>query len=106
MHGPSGYALGLISSFDSKENKDNLYRGEDCMEKFCKDLRNQAMKIINYEKKEMIPLTDNEIGFAKGKKFVIYVKNNFVLMKMIRVKLEIIVITLKNLEELLIIFVI
>ena len=46
MHGPSGYALGLISSFDSKENKDNLYRGEDCMEKFCKDLRNQAMKII------------------------------------------------------------
>ena len=58
------------------------------------------------KKKEMIPLTDNEIGFTKGKKFVICVKNNFVLMKMIRVKLEIIVITLKNLEELLIIFVI
>ena len=27
---------------------------------FCKDLRNQAMKIINYEKKKMIPLTDEE----------------------------------------------
>ena len=27
---------------------------------FCKDLKDQAMKIINYEKKEMIPLTDEE----------------------------------------------
>ena len=27
---------------------------------FCKDLKNQAKKIINYEKKKMIPLTDNE----------------------------------------------
>ena len=27
---------------------------------FCKDLKEQAMKIINYEKKEMIPLTDEE----------------------------------------------
>ena len=30
------------------------------MEMFCKDLRDQAMKINNYEKKEMIPLTDEE----------------------------------------------
>ena len=30
------------------------------MEMFCKDLRNLAMKIINYEKKEMIPLTNEE----------------------------------------------
>ena len=27
---------------------------------FCKDLRNQAMKIINYEKKKIIPLTSEE----------------------------------------------
>ena len=27
---------------------------------FCKNLKDQAMKIINYEKKEMIPLTDEE----------------------------------------------
>ena len=27
---------------------------------FCKGLKNQEMKIINYEKKEMIPLTDEE----------------------------------------------
>ena len=30
------------------------------MEMFCKDLRDQAMEIINYEKKEIIPLTDEE----------------------------------------------
>ena len=30
------------------------------MKIFCKDLKDQAMKIINYEKKEMIPLTDKE----------------------------------------------
>ena len=27
------------------------------MKKFCKDLRQQATKIINYKKKKMIPLT-------------------------------------------------
>ena len=30
------------------------------MERFCKDLREHAMKITNYEKKEMIPLTSKE----------------------------------------------
>ena len=30
------------------------------MERFCKDLRDHAMKIINYEEKQMIPLTDKE----------------------------------------------
>ena len=30
------------------------------MKIFCKDLKDQAMKMINYEKKEIIPLTDEE----------------------------------------------
>ena len=30
------------------------------MKMFCKDLKEKAMKIINYGKKEMIPLTDKE----------------------------------------------
>ena len=30
------------------------------MKMFCKDLKYQAIKIINYEKKQMIPLTDEE----------------------------------------------
>ena len=30
------------------------------MKKFCKDLREHATKIINYEKKDMVPLTKKE----------------------------------------------
>ena len=47
-------------SFDKKENKLNYYRGKDCIEKLCKKLKERAMKIINYEEKEMIPLTKEE----------------------------------------------
>ena len=40
-------------SFDKKENKLNYYRGKDCIEKLCKKLKECAMKIINYEEKEI-----------------------------------------------------
>ena len=46
--------------FDKTKNKLDYYRGEDCMKKFCLDLREHATKIINYEKKKMIPLTKKE----------------------------------------------
>ena len=59
-HEPSGYALSLICSFDKTKNKHNFYRGRDCIEKFCKDLKELGTEIINYDKKEMIPLTENE----------------------------------------------
>ena len=32
----------------------------DCIEKLCEKLKKHAMKIINYEKKEMIPITKEE----------------------------------------------
>ena len=77
------------------------------MEKFCKDLREHAMRIINYEKKEIIPLTDEKISFMKSKKSVTYVKKNLVLIMTKSIAKElIIVITQENLEELLIVFVI
>ena len=31
-----------------------------CVDKLCKKLKKRAMKIINYEEKEVIPLTDEE----------------------------------------------
>ena len=37
------------------------------METFCKDLREHAAEIINYEKKEMIPLTNEENESYKAK---------------------------------------
>ena len=59
-HTPSGYSLFTHCSFDETKNKLDYYRGEDCMKKFCKDLREHATKINNYEKKDMIPLTKKE----------------------------------------------
>ena len=47
----SGYSLFKNYSFDSTKNKQNCYRSKECMEKFCKDLKENMMKIINYEKK-------------------------------------------------------
>ena len=59
-HTPSGYSLFTHCSFNKTENKPSYYRGKDCMKKFCKDLRTHATKLINYEKKKMIPLTIKE----------------------------------------------
>ena len=57
-HTPSGYSLFPNFSFDETKNKLDCYKGEDCMERFCKDIKDHAMKIINYQEEEMIPLTD------------------------------------------------
>ena len=51
-HIPSGFSLSTISSFKNIENKHDVYRGKDCMEKFCEFLRNHAMKVINFKKKK------------------------------------------------------
>ena len=50
-HEPSGYSLCLICSFNPKENKHDLYRGRDCIEKVCQDLKELATEIINYKEK-------------------------------------------------------
>ena len=44
--------MSTICLFRSIENKYNLYRGKDCMKKFCEFLREHAMKIINLKKKK------------------------------------------------------
>ena len=59
-HTPSGYSLFTHCSFGKTNNKFDCYRGEDCMKKFCKNLKEHATKIINYEKKKIIPLTRKE----------------------------------------------
>ena len=60
-HKPSGYAWRSIFSFDDTKNRCYFYRGNDCIEKFRKDLKELGTKIINFEEKEMIPLTNKEI---------------------------------------------
>ena len=73
-HTPSGYSLFTHCSFDKTKNKLDYYRGEDCMKKFCEDLREHATKIINCKKNKMIPLTIKEEIYYINKKFVIYMQ--------------------------------
>ena len=80
-HVPPGYSIFTHCSFDESKNKLNYYRKDDCMNKFCKDLREHVIKIINYEKKKMIPLTTEEkIYHNKQKICYIYVKKNLIIM--------------------------
>ena len=38
-----------ICWFRSIENKQDVYRGKDCMNEFCEFLRERAMKIISFK---------------------------------------------------------
>ena len=60
-HIPCGYWVSSTWAFYHIENKDTLYRGEDCMKKFCKSLREHTKNIINFEKNKMLPLTKKEL---------------------------------------------
>ena len=65
-HTPSGYSLFIHCSFDTTKNKTDYYRGKNCMQNFCLDLRQHATKMINYEKKKEMILLPNE-----GKKHIL-----------------------------------
>ena len=56
------------------------------MQGFCNDLRYDAMKIINYAEKGMIPLTDEENKSYKKQKNVIYVKKSLILITIKSIK--------------------
>ena len=76
-HTPSGYSLFTHYSFDKAKNKLDYYRGDNCMEKFCKDLREHATKVINYEKKDMIPLAKKEERHHNKQKVCYICKKEF-----------------------------
>ena len=40
-----------------------------CTKKLCDDLKDLAMEVINLEKNEMVPLTDDEIKYCKKWKY-------------------------------------
>ena len=73
------------------------------MKKFCESLRERAIKIINYEKKKMIPLANKQQDSYERQKSAIFSNKslniNTSLFKIIA-KLKTIVITLVNKEVL------
>ena len=89
-HTPSGYSIFTHCSFDKSKNKLNYYRGEDCMKKFWKDLREHATKIINCEKKDIIPLTkEEEENYNNQKVCYIVTKNSIQVIRQSRVLLSV-----------------
>ena len=48
---PSGYSMLTIWTFDHIKNKHTLYRGKDCMKKFCESLKKHTKNIILKRKK-------------------------------------------------------
>ena len=82
---PSGYSIFTSCSFDESKNKLNYYREDDCMKKFCKDLREHTTKLINYERTKNIPLTaeekikynDQEVYYICEKEFDTINKKNY-----------------------------
>ena len=76
-HTPSGYSIFTHCSFNKSKNKLNYDRGKDCMKKFSKDLREHVTKIINYEKKKMIPLTTEEKIYHNKQKICYICKKEF-----------------------------
>ena len=91
MHEPCGYSLDLVHLIQNK----TVFMEEIVVLKFCSDLKELGTKIINYEEKDMIPLTDSFAMIKMKKINLSYTK-----------KLEITVIIQENLEEVLIAFVI
>ena len=76
-HKFSGDAWCLICSFDDTKNRRYFYRGKDCIEKFCKDLKELGTEIINFEEKEMISLTNKEIKSYEKQKVCHICKEKF-----------------------------
>ena len=54
QHVPSAFLMPTICLFRSIENKHDVYRGKDCMKKFCESLTEDEMRIINLLENEVI----------------------------------------------------
>ena len=67
--------MDLVCLFDSKIKEHSFYRGEDSIKKFCRELKELETKIINYEQKEMIPLTDKENKYYENQKKKCYISH-------------------------------
>ena len=59
--------MSTISSCKSIENKHDVYRGKDCIKKFCECLRKHAMKIINFTKKMKFLTTEQQESYDNAK---------------------------------------
>ena len=60
--------MSTLWTFDGIENKHDAYICEEKKKKFCESLREHTKKIINFDKKKMIPLTnERQESYEKAK---------------------------------------
>ena len=59
------------------QKTDAIYRGKDGIEKFCKNLKELRTEIINFEEKEMMPLTNKKIKSYEKQKVCHICKKEF-----------------------------
>ena len=59
------------------KNRRYFYRRKDCIEKFCKDLKELGTEIIIFEKKETIPLANKDIKSYEKQKVCHICKKEF-----------------------------
>ena len=76
-HTASGYSLFTNCSIDTTKNKLNYHRGKSCIKNFCQNLKERATKIINNEKKEMLPLANEERILYRQQKVCYICKKGF-----------------------------
>ena len=60
-HIPCGFSISTISSFKGIKYKYDVYRGEDYMKEFYKSLKEHAVEIIKFEKRQLIHLKINTV---------------------------------------------
>ena len=60
-HIPCGYSISTIWVFDHIDDKHNFYHEKDCMKKSGTCLREHVKNVVDYEKKEMLPLTKEKL---------------------------------------------
>ena len=69
--------MSTIFSFRSIPNKHDVYKGKDCMKKFCEFLREHQMRIINFKKKKMKLLTKEQQKLNENAKICYICKEKF-----------------------------
>ena len=52
--------MSTIWTFDGIEINPDVYSSKDCIKRFFESLREHIMKLINFAKKKMIPLINEE----------------------------------------------
>ena len=73
-HNICGYSMPTIWGFDHIEDKHILYRGKDCMKKFCESLREHPKSTIDFGEKN-VTVNKNRIKIIYRCRCMLYLQN-------------------------------